>query len=78
MGFFEIPFIFQPNSDIFAMFDDLLLLAEGGRVAYFGPTSGIMDFFLGRNGIDFPPTFNVADVVVQAVAVVPSCQEESR
>ena len=73
--------IHQPNSDTFNMFDDLLLLAEGGRVAYFGPIHDgglLLDFFQNRNRIQFPPTFNVADVIVQAVAVVPSCPDESR
>lgn len=72
--------IHQPNTDTFNMFDDLLLLAEGGQVAYCGPIHGgqLLDFFEKRNGVPFPPTFNVADVIVQAVAVVPSNQEESR
>lgn len=36
--------IHQPSSEIFAMFDRLLLLAEG-RVAYMGSSVGALEFF---------------------------------
>lgn len=35
--------IHQPSSEVFAMFDKLLLLAEG-RVAYMGSSAGALEF----------------------------------
>jgi ABC-type multidrug transport system ATPase subunit len=36
--------IHQPSSELYAMFDRLLLMAEG-RVAYLGDVDGAFDFF---------------------------------
>jgi ABC-type multidrug transport system ATPase subunit len=38
--------IHQPSSDVFAMFDRVLLLAEG-RLAYCGTTAGALNFLDG-------------------------------
>jgi hypothetical protein len=48
----------QPRSSIFAMFDDLLLMAEG-RVAYAGPAAGVLDHFAGL-GHPCPEHYNPA------------------
>ncbi len=37
--------IHQPSARIFEMMDQLLLLASGGKLAYFGPTSQSYDYF---------------------------------
>ena len=37
--------IHQPSSDIFQMFDKLMLLADGGQVAFFGPLDDCLPFF---------------------------------
>ncbi len=37
--------IHQPAKEIFSIFDDLLLLQKGGRVAYFGPVKMMERFF---------------------------------
>ena len=39
--------IHQPNSQVFALFDRLLLMAEG-RVAFFGGTDEAVNFFENR------------------------------
>ena len=44
--------IHQPNSSIFSLFDDLLLLAEG-RVAYFGSASLAIQHFM-KLGYEMP------------------------
>lgn len=37
--------VHQPRSDIWQMFDQILLLVKGGKTAYSGPTSAILDEF---------------------------------
>lgn len=37
--------IHQPASDVFVMFDQLCLLAPGGRLAYFGDTVNAQPYF---------------------------------
>jgi ABC-type multidrug transport system ATPase subunit len=36
--------VHQPSSQVFAMFDHVLLMAEG-RTAFMGPTSKALEFF---------------------------------
>lgn len=40
--------IHQPASGIFELFDDVLLLATGGRVSYFGPVTTAVEYFERR------------------------------
>lgn len=54
--------IHQPRSNIVALFDQLLLLAQG-RVVYSGPFSGCQQYF-DRIGYSCPPGFNIADYLV--------------
>jgi ABC-type multidrug transport system ATPase subunit len=37
--------VHQPRSDIWQMFDNVLLLVKGGKTGYSGPTNGILDAF---------------------------------
>jgi ABC-type multidrug transport system ATPase subunit len=37
--------VHQPRREIFDLFDDVLLLAKGGHVAYMGPRKGCLPFF---------------------------------
>jgi ABC-type multidrug transport system ATPase subunit len=58
-GVTVISSIHQPSSQIFELFDDLLLLDEG-NVAYFGPTADSVSFF-SSVGFDCPTSWNPAD-----------------
>lgn len=51
--------IHQPSSDIYHLFDDLLLLAKG-RVLYYGPADGAVGYFAAR-GHECPQYSNPAD-----------------
>ena len=57
--------IHQPSPETFALFDTLLLLAEG-RVIYFGPTSTMIQYFQEESPYQFPykKGSNAADYVV--------------
>ncbi|KAK1864939.1 hypothetical protein I4F81_007475 [Pyropia yezoensis] len=59
--------IHQPQSSIYALFDDLLLLAEG-RVVYMGPTSGAHEYFEGL-GHGCPPAYNPAEHWIDLVSI---------
>ncbi|KAJ5090946.1 hypothetical protein N7532_009630 [Penicillium argentinense] len=54
--------IHQPRSNIVALFDRLILLAEG-RTVYSGPFSSCQQYF-DEVGYSCPPGFNIADYLV--------------
>lgn len=58
-GVTVISSIHQPSSQIYELFDDLLLLDEG-NVAYFGPTPDAVPFFKSA-GFACPASWNPAD-----------------
>ncbi len=60
--------IHQPRSDIFLMFDSILLLARGGRVAYSGPCVEIIPYFF-QIGYSLPKFFNPADFILDITSV---------
>lgn len=68
--------IHQPSSEVFAMFDKLLLMAEG-RVAYLGPAKDAIQFF-GSCGYNLPPNYNPADYFVHILAVEPGNEAHCR
>jgi ABC-type multidrug transport system ATPase subunit/ABC-type multidrug transport system permease subunit len=53
----------SPSSEVFEIFDRVLLLAPGGRQAYFGPASSIVGYF-SSVGLQCPPFFNPAEFIV--------------
>ncbi|KAK8401171.1 hypothetical protein O3P69_002735 [Scylla paramamosain] len=68
--------IHQPSTDVFLMFDKLLLLAEG-RLAYMGSSNGALEFLDGL-GHKCPSTFNPADFYIHTLAVQPGHELRSR
>ncbi|KAL7640654.1 UNVERIFIED_CONTAM: hypothetical protein RMT77_008929 [Armadillidium vulgare] len=69
--------IHQPSSEVYAMFDRVLLMAEG-RVAFLGDVDAAYDFF-SRIGLPCPPNYNPADFFISTLAIQPghenSCRE---
>ncbi|GMJ12090.1 non-intrinsic ABC protein 12 [Hibiscus trionum] len=53
----------QPSSTLFKMFDDLILLAKGGLVAYLGPVKKLEEYF-SSIGIDVPDRVNPPDHLI--------------
>jgi ABC-type multidrug transport system ATPase subunit len=68
--------IHQPSSQVFAMFDQLCLLAEG-RTAYMGKATEALPF-LEKMKFVCPEHFNPADFIIKTLAVYPGREEESR
>uniref|UniRef100_A0A6A7G0X1 Protein white n=1 Tax=Hirondellea gigas TaxID=1518452 RepID=A0A6A7G0X1_9CRUS len=68
--------IHQPSSEVFALFDRVLLMAEG-RVAFLGLTTDAIDFFARSDQI-CPSNYNPADFFIMTLAVHPEHEEDSR
>ncbi|KAK7507414.1 hypothetical protein BaRGS_00001349 [Batillaria attramentaria] len=68
--------IHQPSSEVFALFDRVLLMAEG-RVAFMGSCADAMKFFNNMNYV-CPTNFNPADFFVLTLAIVPGQEDECR
>ncbi|XP_065178253.1 protein white-like isoform X1 [Sycon ciliatum] len=68
--------IHQPASEIYTMFDRVMLLAEG-RTAFLGPCQEAIEHFRSQ-GHECPPNFNPADFFVHKLAIVPRKEDECR
>ncbi|XP_071490677.1 protein white-like [Diadema antillarum] len=68
--------IHQPSSEVFAMFDRILLIAEG-RTAFIGTTKEAQSFFADL-GYTCPKNYNPADFFIQTLAIVPGEEAECK
>lgn len=63
--------VHQPSAQLFAEFDQLLLLAKGGKTVFFGPigenSQGIKGYF-SRYGAPCPPETNPAEHMIDVVS----------
>lgn len=63
--------IHQPSSELFQVFDRLLLLKKGGRTAYFGDigknSRTLIDYFEPRSGIKCGEQDNPAEYILECV-----------
>ncbi|KAI9733554.1 MAG: hypothetical protein M1834_003155 [Cirrosporium novae-zelandiae] len=63
--------IHQPSQSLFEQFDNLLLLARGGKTVYFGETgdkSSILKSYFARYGASCPPDVNPAEHMIDVVS----------
>ncbi|CAH2007438.1 unnamed protein product [Acanthoscelides obtectus] len=68
--------IHQPSMDIFSMFTQLILIADG-RTAYIGATSKAIEFFQNL-GYTCPSTYSPADYFIKILASPPGQEDSSR
>jgi ABC-type multidrug transport system ATPase subunit len=79
-GHTVVAVVHQPRSSIFASFDDLLLMAEGGRALYFGEAQSALEWF-GRQGYRCPEHYNPAEFLADLASVdtsSPTAEQASR
>ncbi|KAJ3111510.1 hypothetical protein HDU96_005641 [Phlyctochytrium bullatum] len=67
LGLTIVSVIHQPRVEIFEAFDDVLLIAPGGRTAYFGPVQNVQQYFEGL-GFAFAESANPADVLMDILS----------
>jgi ABC-type multidrug transport system ATPase subunit len=72
--------IHQPSSELFQMFDSLLLLDRGGTELYFGPigsdASILIDYFETQGAPTCPPGDNPAEWAIQVTSDSTSMEEK--
>jgi ABC-type multidrug transport system ATPase subunit/pSer/pThr/pTyr-binding forkhead associated (FHA) protein/ABC-type multidrug transport system permease subunit len=59
--------IHQPRREAFDLFDKILLLTTGGKVAYFGPVTGVKRYFSERSDVPPESARNPADYVLDVL-----------
>lgn len=59
--------IHQPRLESYQLFDKLLLLTKGGKLAYFGPIEGARSYFEIRSDVEAADVANPADYVLEAL-----------
>lgn len=68
--------IHQPSSELYDLFDKILLMAEG-RVAFLGTPSQATTFF-DQLGAPCPTNYNPVDYYIQLLAMAPGKEDEGR
>ncbi|KAJ3277862.1 hypothetical protein HDU76_010140, partial [Blyttiomyces sp. JEL0837] len=67
LGLTIVSVIHQPRVEIFNSFDDVLMIAPGGRTAYFGPVKGAQTYFESL-GYKFELSANPADILMDILS----------
>ena len=68
--------VHQPSSQVFEIFDKLILMAQG-RLAYLGPTMEARAF-IERAGYPCPLNYNPADHILHTLAIAPGQEDHCR
>ena len=66
----------QPRSASWSRAHDVMLLANGGRVAYHGPVSKCIPYFTSI-GYECPANYNPAEFLIDLVSIVTDCGVEA-
>ncbi|KAI8896887.1 P-loop containing nucleoside triphosphate hydrolase protein [Globomyces pollinis-pini] len=67
LGITIVAVIHQPRTEIFHTFDDVLMIAPGGKTAYLGPTEEVIPYYKDM-GFEFPAGINEADVLMDILS----------
>ncbi|EFC41188.1 predicted protein [Naegleria gruberi] len=66
-GITVVAVLHQPRFEIFEMFDDVVLLGNGGRIVYMGPSSDALPYFEEKLNLEPPPRVNPSDFFLDAI-----------
>eukprot|EP00455_Lapot_gusevi_P045021 TRINITY_DN5716_c0_g1_i5.p1 TRINITY_DN5716_c0_g1~~TRINITY_DN5716_c0_g1_i5.p1 ORF type:complete len:859 (+),score=112.28 TRINITY_DN5716_c0_g1_i5:76-2652(+) len=67
LGITVVAVIHQPRLEIFESFDELIMLAPGGKTVYIGPRAHVMRYFMNL-GFEFDPHQNIADELMDMIS----------
>ncbi|KAH8921816.1 P-loop containing nucleoside triphosphate hydrolase protein [Atractiella rhizophila] len=67
--------IHQPRSDIWDLFDSVLLLAKGGKTVFWGPKDEALPTFASI-GLECPKDYNPADFLIDAISINKRTKED--
>lgn len=67
LGMTSIMVVHQPRFSLFELFDDVLLLGQGGRTVYFGPPGAANQYFQ-KLGFEQPDSENPADWFMDVIS----------
>jgi len=70
-----ITVLHQPRSEIFDHIDQLVLLGEGGKVVYAGPTAGAQAALAASTGMDPSKYSNPGDFIIDCVGLDPEADD---
>nr|XP_022308826.1 protein white-like isoform X1 [Crassostrea virginica] len=68
--------VHQPSSEVFELFDEIILMAEG-KVAFSGPVTQALDFFKSV-GHPCPINYNPANHFILTLAIIPGFESECK
>ncbi|XP_054159477.1 protein white-like [Oppia nitens] len=68
--------IHQPSSEVFSVFNQLLLLSNG-RVAFLGKSDKAIEFFSSL-GLQCPNNYNPSDFYIKQLAIIPGQESQSK
>ncbi|KAJ3256453.1 hypothetical protein HDU77_003139 [Chytriomyces hyalinus] len=67
LGITIVAVVHQPRIEIFRKFDDVIMVAPGGRIAFMGPVTLVQSYFTSL-GFEFEESANVSDVAMDILA----------
>ncbi|EFC47905.1 predicted protein, partial [Naegleria gruberi] len=66
-GITVVAVLHQPRFEIFQMFDDVVLLGNGGRIVYMGESNQVLNYFEKQLSLIPPPYVNPSDFLLDAI-----------
>ena len=75
LGMNIVTVVHQPRYSVFCQFHEVLLLGQGGRTVYLGPTETALRYFSSL-GFELPPHENPADFFLDVISGTIPCRTD--